>query len=87
MGEVEQLVDLFTGPGSVTERVVFFTATYSAADRVSGGGGVEVEGEAIDVLELTIDEALTHVETGAIQDDKTVILLQWASTERLRPAS
>ena len=73
MGEVEQLVDLFMGPGSVTERVVFFTATYSAADRVSGGGGVEVEGEAIDVLELaidvlelTIDEALTHVETGAI---------------------
>ncbi len=87
VGEVEQLFDLFMSPGSVTERVVFFTATYSAEDRVSGGGGVEAEGEAIEVLELTIDEALAQVQTGAIQDGKTVILLQWAAAERLRRAS
>ena len=87
VGEVEQLFDLFMSPGSVTERVVFFTATYSAEDRVSGGGGVEAEGEAIEVLELTIADALAQVETGAIQDGKTVILLQWAAAERLRRAS
>lgn len=84
VGAVRQLFDLYMSPGSVTERVVFFTADYAATDRVAAGGGVEAEGEAIEVLELSLDDALAQVAAGTINDGKTVILLQWAAAERLQ---
>ena len=78
LGEVARLFDLFMSPGSVTERVAFFAAPYTPADRVSDGGGVADEGEDIEVLELGIDEALAMVDDGRIADGKTIVLLQWA---------
>lgn len=70
--------DLFMSPGSVTERVAFFVADYTPADRVDGGGGLEEEGEDIEVIELDLDEAIAQVADGRIRDGKTVLLLQWA---------
>lgn len=84
VAEVEHLFELFMSPGSVTERVSFFVAEYQQTDRVADGGGVEAEGEDIEVLELTIDDALGHVMSGNIVDGKTVLLLQWAAMERVR---
>ena len=66
-------------PGSVTERVTFFAATYSHDQRVSAGGGLTDEGEDIEVLEFTLAEALDMVARGEINDGKTVLLLQWAA--------
>lgn len=52
-------------------------ASGSAADsRVSAGGGLEHEGEDIEVLELGIDEALAMITSGEIADAKTIMLLQ-----------
>ncbi len=79
---VHKLFELFMSPGSVTERVVFFAADYTPADRRSSGGGVEVEGEEIEVLELDLDRALELVSDGTIKDGKTVVLLQWAERQR-----
>ena len=70
-------------PGSVTERLVFFVAEYSAADRVAAGGGIAAEGEDIEVLEPTLDEALVMVEDGRIADAKTIMLLQYAKLHGL----
>ncbi|MBM7806363.1 nudix-type nucleoside diphosphatase (YffH/AdpP family) [Geodermatophilus bullaregiensis] len=78
LGEVTRVFDVFTSPGSVTERVVCFAAPYTPADRVSAGGGLVEEGEDIEVLELGIDEALAWVDDGRIADAKTILLLQWA---------
>ena len=39
IGEIRRLFELFMSPGSVTERVTFFAATYSHDQRVSAGGG------------------------------------------------
>ena len=78
VGEVRRLFELYMSPGSVTERVTFFAATYSHEQRVSSGGGNADEGEDIEVVELTLDEALAMVERGEIADGKTVLLLQWA---------
>ncbi|MGY1654167.1 NUDIX domain-containing protein [Geodermatophilus sp. SYSU D01119] len=78
VGEVTRVFDVFTSPGSVTERVVCFAAPYTPADRVSAGGGVAEEGEDIEVLELDVDEALAMVDDGRIADAKTIMLLQWA---------
>ena len=78
VGEVTRLCDVFMSPGSVTERLTFFTAPYEGADRVSGGGGLASDGEDIEVLELPLRDAVTMIETGEIVDGKTIMLLLWA---------
>lgn len=84
VNKVVQLFELFMSPGSVTERVAFFVAEYTPADRLSAGGGVAEEGEHIEVIELDLDEALRLVGSGGINDGKTVLLLQWAQLNRQR---
>jgi nudix-type nucleoside diphosphatase (YffH/AdpP family) len=75
---VTRLGELFMSPGSVTERVVFFTGTYRSASRSSGGGGLADEGEDIEVMEVALDEAIDMVDRGEIVDAKTVLLLRSA---------
>ena len=78
IGELRHLFDLYMSPGSVTERVHFFAAPYTA-EGVDGGGGVEEEGEEIEPVVIGYDEALPMIADGRIADGKTVILLQWAA--------
>jgi len=65
-------------PGSVTERLHFYAAGYDSRERSGDRGGLADEGEEIEILELTIDEALGMIRDGRIQDAKTILLLQWA---------
>ena len=66
-------------PGSVTEKLHFFVAEYDPSMRVGSGGGLAGEGEDIEVLEPSIDEALAMIADGRIVDAKTVMLLQYAA--------
>ena len=79
VGELTHVFDVYTSPGSVTERLVCFAGPCTPADRVSAGGGLADEGEDIEVLELPFDEALAMVDDGRIADAKTIMLLQWAA--------
>jgi nudix-type nucleoside diphosphatase (YffH/AdpP family) len=79
IGPLEHVFDLWTSPGSVTERLHLYAAPYSADSRTAAGGGLAEEGEDIEVLELGFDDALDRVLTGEIADAKTVLLLQWAA--------
>jgi nudix-type nucleoside diphosphatase (YffH/AdpP family) len=79
VGEVEHVFDVFMSPGSVTERLHFYAAPYRPADRTGAGGGLEEEGEDIEVVELPFDEALDMIDDGRIADAKTIMLLQWAA--------
>lgn len=72
---VQKIFEAYMSPGSVTEKLYFYIAEYHADDKVSQGGGLEDEGEDIEVLELTIDEALSAIESGVIVDAKTIMLL------------
>ncbi|MBD0417412.1 NUDIX domain-containing protein [Oryzicola mucosus] len=76
---VRQVFDAFMSPGSVTERLHFFVGSYSFADQVSEGGGNAEEGEDIERLEPTIEEALGMIRDGHIRDGKTIMLLQYAA--------
>lgn len=78
IGELEHVWDVYMSPGSVTERLHFFAAPYDASTRTGDRGGVEEDGEHIELLEPHIDEALAMVRDGRIQDAKTIMLLQWA---------
>lgn len=72
-----QVMEAYMSPGSVTEKLHFFVAEYSDAQRVDDGGGVEEED--IEVIELPFDEALAQIATGEIRDGKTILLLQYAA--------
>ncbi len=63
-------------PGSVTEILHFFIAEYSSEMKITDGGGLEEEGENIEVLELSFNNALSMIDTGEIKDAKTIMLLQ-----------
>lgn len=73
---LERLFEAFMSPGALTERIVFFLAPYTPADRVSDGGGHPHEGEDIEVVELPFDEAMAMIGRGEIIDAKTIMLLQ-----------
>jgi nudix-type nucleoside diphosphatase (YffH/AdpP family) len=77
--EVRKVFEAFMSPGSVTEKLHFFVAEYEPSMRVGDGGGIANEGEEIEVLELSIDEALSMIADGRIVDAKTIMLLQYAA--------
>jgi nudix-type nucleoside diphosphatase (YffH/AdpP family) len=83
LDNVHRLYAPFMSPGSVTERLTFFTASYTPADRISDGGGAADEGEDIEVLEITLDEAMAQVRDGTIVDAKTIMLIQHLRLEEL----
>ncbi len=78
IGEVQHVFDVYMSPGSVTERLHFFAARYDSATRTADRGGLAEEGEEIELLEVTIDDAREMIRDGRIQDAKTIMLLQWA---------
>ena len=75
---VEKIFESYMSPGSVTEILHCFIASYSEKQKVSEGGGAEDETENIEVLEYSFAEALRLVKTGEIKDAKTIMLLQYA---------
>lgn len=85
LGEIRKIFECFMSPGSVTEKLHFFVAEYDAAMRVGDGGGLETEGEEIEVLELPFDQAMAMIETSAIADAKTIMLLQYAALNIFSP--
>lgn len=74
-----KVFEAYMSPGSVTEKLHFFVAAYSAGDRRSAGGGDAREGEDIEVLEMPLTQALAMIGSGEIQDGKTIMLLQHAA--------
>jgi nudix-type nucleoside diphosphatase (YffH/AdpP family) len=74
---VTKIFESFMSPGSVTEKLYFFIAEYSAKDKITNGGGDEAEGEDIEILELHVDTALSMIGTGEIMDGKTIMLLYY----------
>lgn len=77
--DVRKVFACFMSPGSVTEQLHFFVGQYDASMRLSAGGGARDEGEDIEVMELTVDEALQMIQDGRICDGKTVMLVQYAA--------
>ncbi len=78
VSELEHVFDVYMSPGSVTERLHFYAARYSAATARHEGGGLHEEGEHIAVVELGFDDALARIGVDIV-DAKTIMLLQWAA--------
>lgn len=77
VGEVEHVFDVFMSPGSVTEKIHFYAAPYERDDLDGTRHGVAAEGEDIELVELSVDDALAAIGTTLV-DAKTIMLLQWS---------
>lgn len=80
---VEQVMEAYTSPGALTEKMYFFIGAYSDEMKINSGGGVASENEEIEVLELPFTDSLQMINSGEIQDAKTIILLQYAQINNL----
>jgi GDP-mannose pyrophosphatase NudK len=79
---LQRIFSAYTSPGSFTEKMHFFFAAVSDADRIAEGGGLAEEHEDIEISEVPLEEALAMVDNGDICDAKTILLLQWAALNR-----
>ncbi|MGF7216086.1 nudix-type nucleoside diphosphatase (YffH/AdpP family) [Spirosoma lacussanchae] len=71
---VEKVMEAYMSPGSVTEKLFFYLAEYTADTEREAGGGIDEE--EIDILELPLSQAMAMIGTGEIKDGKTIMLLQ-----------
>jgi nudix-type nucleoside diphosphatase (YffH/AdpP family) len=78
LSALELISHCFPSPGAVKERMTVFLADYDSTAPREKGGGHAHEGEDIEVLELSLDEAYAMIASGEIIDTKTILLLQAA---------
>lgn len=79
LADVTFLFSTYMSPGSISEQLHFFAATYDAGTKRANVGGLRAEGEEIEVMELALSDALAMIADGRIRDAKTVMLLQHAA--------
>lgn len=73
---LEPVGAFYLSPGVSSERIFLYYGEVSLRDR-RGGGGLDEEGEDIEVVELPLAEAWAALDRGAIVDAKTLIGLMW----------
>ncbi len=83
VSNLKALGTVFLSPGIVRERVHLFIGTYTDSDRTGRGGGLDIENEEIEVLEMSFEDALKMVEKGDIIDARTIMLLQYVQINGL----
>lgn len=81
--EVKKVMEAYMSPGALTEKMYLFIAPYSDTMKVNEGGGVAGEHEEIEVLEMPFSKAVKMMQSGEIQDAKTIMLLQYAQINDL----
>lgn len=70
---IQFLVSCFSTPGYSSERFYIYYATVTDHDKISKGGGVKQEHEAIECVEMDASEFVTLIRESKIQDAKTYI--------------
>jgi nudix-type nucleoside diphosphatase (YffH/AdpP family) len=81
--DIIHVCDAYMSPGSLTEKVSLFVGTYDEETFRHPGGGLEHEGEEIELVEFDFAEALAMTRNGGIIDAKTIILLQHLALGRV----
>jgi nudix-type nucleoside diphosphatase (YffH/AdpP family) len=73
----EFITSFFSTPGACSEKVDLYYAEVTPDQKTQKGGGLEEEGEDIEIIELTLNEAQAKIKTGEIIDAKTIIGVLW----------
>ncbi|WP_299681852.1 NUDIX domain-containing protein [uncultured Tenacibaculum sp.] len=81
--EVKRVFETYISPGATTEKSYMYVAEYTEDMKVDSGGGVEEEGEEIEVLELSFSKVLLMIENKEIKDARSIMLLLYAQLHKL----
>jgi GDP-mannose pyrophosphatase NudK len=73
-----RVFETYMSPGCFAGKLTFFVAEYSPGSQTRRGGGRDDEGEDIEILGPTLDEAMEMIGRAEIIDAKTILLLQYA---------
>ena len=77
LSRLERLGEVFVSPGAITERLSLFLAEFGEDDIHHGeGGGLDHEGEEIEILELPLAGLESALFNGIGIDAKTLLLVQ-----------
>jgi nudix-type nucleoside diphosphatase (YffH/AdpP family) len=74
---LDHILTFYVSPGGSSERILLYFGRVQPHQRTQAGGGLASEGEDIRMLVMPLAKALAKVESGAIQDAKTILALQW----------
>jgi len=74
--DLKKVASVYTSAGGITEFQHLYVATYDSKGEHSKGGGIEEEGEDIELVEMDFDEAREMLHRGEFMDGKTITLLQ-----------
>lgn len=74
--ELDHVGMIWSMPAVSTERLDLFLGRYESADVVGPGGGADDENECITILEIPLDRLWSMAAAGALNDGKTLILVQ-----------
>ena len=66
------LGQVYSSPGSNLEVVFLFAGEYGANTDLGTGGGVQAEGEDIELLEMPLENAISLIADGTIRDARTI---------------
>lgn len=80
---VKKVMQSYMSPGAVTEKMFLFVAEYTDEMKINNGGGLDIEDEEIEVLEIPFSKALLMIDNFEIIDAKTIMLLQYAQIHNL----
>ncbi|UKM64179.1 NUDIX domain-containing protein [Flavobacteriaceae bacterium GSB9] len=81
--EVKKVYEAYSSPGVMTEKMHFFVGEYTDDMKVDEGGGLDSEHEDIEVLEIPYKVAIDMLNSGQIEDTRTIVLLQYAQIHNL----
>jgi ADP-ribose pyrophosphatase len=82
LGQLIPVATVYPSPGGSSERVHIYVAPVTPADRIGHGGGLDEDGEDIQVRAFALSDALAMVDSGGIMDAKTVLALQYLALHR-----
>lgn len=80
--DLQHVSTFYVSPGGSSERIVLYCAEVGRIDPPMTSGGVEAEGEDIQVQVMPLPEALKQVESGNIVDAKTILAILWLARQR-----
>jgi ADP-ribose pyrophosphatase len=82
--EPEPICTFYVTPGGSSERIVLWYIEVRNADKVQAGGGAAAENEDIRMIEVPLDQVDTLIDSGSIEDAKTLLGLMWLQRRRAR---
>ena len=85
VGALRKIGSILPSAGTLTERIHLFVAEISGADLQARGGNAH-EGEDIEIVEIPLPELYEMASRGAIEDAKTLVIVQRLMLEDLRSA-